>query len=230
MARACYTVMRLRSQRFVVYLALSVVSCASCRRAGSVEAEVPAWLVEALATSARLPKKPPSLAGVCKKPSPVDDIESLAAPGRTIIRCCDANSGGFTFGCLINHDCVYFIGDAQGWTKVSTRDQLARAIAPVTSAGQALGLVALLDEGHSLTTTRPKLEVIDEPTRARKLTVVGADVVSNSKGFSVRLLNGPFCTCPQSVTLHTYQVTTSGSVEHRSSENVVDDGQDHCPE
>jgi hypothetical protein len=207
-----------------------MLSTLSCRRVSSVEAEVPAWLRDALAASARQPKPQLSLAGVCDTPQPVDEVESLAAPGRAIVRCCDNDSGGFTIGCMINRACVYLISNAKGWTTASNRDELARALAPITSPAQALGLVALSDQNHSLTGARPSVEVLDAQARGRSLKVAGAVVRSEAKGYVVRVVDGPFCTCPRSITLQTYAVTQAGSVTHRASERLADDDSQTCPE
>ena len=203
---------------------------ASCRPVGSVEVKVPTWLAHALEQSSREVKIKPELAGVCKKPYAVDDVESLAAPGRTIIRCCDDHSEAFTFGCMITRECVYLIARSDGWTKASTPSQLAQALLPIESPGQALGLTALLDQNHSLTNAQPHLEVLDARPDTRRLEVPGAEVRSDAKGYSVRLVSGPFCTCPRSVTVQTYKVSRAGFVAHRATETVADDGSRHCPE
>jgi hypothetical protein len=185
--------------------------------------EQPEWLTRALDA---LPRDlPPPAVSPCADPSPVADIEALAAPGRQIVSCCENARdrpavSEFGIGCRLRMACVYYVSSPSGWQRVTNRVELASVLGPPHSSSEALARVALVERSTLLGPDEYRSSPSRAPAQVSRRSTVEV-VQSDNASFEVTIATSPYCGCDHPISLHGYRVSSSGLVTPTSSKVVL---------
>ncbi len=148
----------------------------------------------------------------------VGGIGALAAPGRQLRRCCSraehGHTEGFPRGCMMAFACHYELGEE----RAGTPTELAAMVGPVTTAGQALGLVAL----HHVEIVDPALVDLAGSSHFNFRGIPDAPPTFEVEplaagGFRVHAAAYSTCGCTHHVLRLTFDVTDDGCVSRVAS-------------
>jgi hypothetical protein len=172
--------------------------------------DAPAPIRVELPDGASLPPRSEALEGDCQV---VGGLGALAAPGRTLRRCCSRaarpDTASFPRGCMLPFSCRY---ELDGRT-AETPAELAALVGPVDSPAQALGLVAL----HHVEILDPATIDLAGTSHYGFRGVAGAptpfavDLLASGR-YRVRAAAYATCGCTHHVARLAFDVTRSGCV------------------
>lgn len=155
----------------------------------------------------------------CEKAQGATQTEALLTDGRVFTKCCTAEPKGadFTSGCMMARGCSLELPNTTGKRAISTKAELAEAVAPVDSVAEAIGLVAVHDRRAWVPYGPGAEQIVADTNRwfdwfPLQDEPVSVDAEEHPWGYVLRVPAYERCGCSHHLYRVAYRVTSDGEV------------------